>query len=77
MKQDHSTTQKARGTLSLASAHVLPNEEDSLAFTVTPAGHEQGYRLKASDTKLKQEWINRLRTASEDHRKKSKYVQVC
>lgn len=57
----------------LAGAVVVPSEEDFLVFTVAPTNGE-AYKLKAGDTRQKQEWINRLRLLAEEH--KDKQIQV-
>ncbi|CDW56175.1 Oxysterol-binding protein [Trichuris trichiura] len=62
---------KPRGVLNLASAEIIPSEDDSMTFSVIPYGCDV-YRFKAQDTKSKQEWINRLRTIANDHAERRK-----
>jgi hypothetical protein len=44
---------KIRGCLTLVGAVVTPNEDDLLAFTISPVAGDS-FKLKASDTKTKQ-----------------------
>jgi len=49
-----------RGCVYLAGCVVSPSEEDSQTFTVSAACGEV-YKLKASDAKQRQFWVNKLR----------------
>jgi len=49
-----------RGCVYLAGCVICPSEEDSQTFTVSAACGEV-YKLKASDAKERQFWVNKLR----------------
>ncbi|CAL4064466.1 unnamed protein product, partial [Meganyctiphanes norvegica] len=58
--------ERARGGIQLAGAVISPSDEDSYTFTVSPASGES-YKLRATDTRDRQMWINRLRVVAEMH----------
>ncbi|XP_027224999.1 oxysterol-binding protein-related protein 11 isoform X3 [Penaeus vannamei] len=58
--------ERARGSIQLAGAVISPSDEDSYTFTVSPAAGES-YKLRATDTKDRQMWLNRLRVVAEMH----------
>lgn len=51
---------------------MVPSEDDSLVFSVNPITGD-GYKLRATDTRQKQEWINRLRLLAEDQTERKKH----
>lgn len=50
----------------MAGAVISPSDEDSNTFTVSPAAGES-YKLRATDTRDRQMWLNRLRVVAEMH----------
>ncbi|XP_076340122.1 oxysterol-binding protein-related protein 11-like isoform X1 [Tachypleus tridentatus] len=56
---------RPRGVVRLAGAVISPSDEDSQTFTVSAVCGEV-YRLRASDAKQRQFWVNRLRSAVEN-----------
>ncbi|XP_045601770.1 oxysterol-binding protein-related protein 11 isoform X2 [Procambarus clarkii] len=58
--------ERARGSIQLAGAVISPSDEDSYTFTVSPAAGES-YKLRATDTRDRQMWLNRLRVVAEMH----------
>ncbi|XP_064079604.1 oxysterol-binding protein-related protein 11-like [Macrobrachium nipponense] len=56
--------ERARGSIQLAGAVISPSDEDSYTFTVSPAAGES-YKLRATDTRDRQMWLNRLRVVAE------------
>lgn len=58
--------ERARGSIQLAGAVISPSDEDSYTFTVSPASGES-YKLRATDTRDRQMWLNRLRVVAEMH----------
>lgn len=55
---------RPRGALHLAGAVVTPSDEDNQSFSVSGVCGEV-YKLKASDAKDRQFWVDRIRTAVE------------
>lgn len=53
-----------RGCSYLAGCQIIPSEEDSQTFTVNAACGAV-YKLKASDAKNRQIWVNKLRLAAQ------------
>ncbi|XP_055996050.1 oxysterol-binding protein-related protein 11-like isoform X2 [Ostrea edulis] len=64
-KEEHKK-QRPRGYVHLSGAVISPSDEDSQTFSVSAANGEI-YRLKGINTKERQLWIDRLRTAAEFH----------
>ncbi|XP_053385118.1 oxysterol-binding protein-related protein 11-like isoform X3 [Mercenaria mercenaria] len=64
-KEEHKK-QRPRGSIHLAAAVISPSEEDSQTFVVSAANGEV-YKLRASDAKERQQWVDRLRATSEHH----------
>ncbi|XP_068237892.1 oxysterol-binding protein-related protein 11-like isoform X3 [Palaemon carinicauda] len=58
--------ERPRGSIQLAGAVISPSDEDSYTFTVSPAAGES-YKLRATDTRDRQMWLNRLRVVAEMH----------
>lgn len=58
--------QKNRGTLPLTGAVVSPNEEDSMSFMIS-AHNGDIYKLRGTDAKERQHWINLIRAVAEYH----------
>ncbi|XP_067128704.1 oxysterol-binding protein-related protein 11 isoform X3 [Centruroides vittatus] len=59
-------TKRPRGTVHLAGAVISPSDEDSELFILSSACGEV-YKLRASDAKERQFWVNRLRAVAEYH----------
>ncbi|XP_017780686.1 PREDICTED: oxysterol-binding protein-related protein 11 [Nicrophorus vespilloides] len=57
-----------RGSVHLAGAVICPSEEDSKTFTVNCASGDM-LKLRASDARARQEWVNGLRAVAESHTK--------
>ncbi|XP_077979284.1 oxysterol-binding protein-related protein 11-like isoform X2 [Glandiceps talaboti] len=58
--------QRARGSVHLGGAVISPSDEDSQTFSVNAANGEV-YRLRASDAKERQHWVNKLRAVTQYH----------
>ena len=59
MPEDKRKPNHLRGSIALAECNIAPSEDDSQTFTInTP---NQNYKLKASNTKERQRWIDKLR----------------
>ncbi|CAG2205288.1 ORP9_10_11 [Mytilus edulis] len=56
--------QRPRGFLHLAAAVICPSDEDSQTFSVS-ASNGETYRLRASDAKERQLWVDKLRSTAE------------
>lgn len=63
LSENHHNLQP-RGTLQLVSAVVSPSDEDSISFSVETMFGDV-LKLRAQNTKARQEWVNRLRAVSE------------
>lgn len=59
-----------RGSVHLAGAVICPSEEDSKTFTVNCASGDM-LKLRATDARARQEWVNGLRAVAESHTKVS------
>nr|XP_006811888.1 PREDICTED: oxysterol-binding protein-related protein 11-like [Saccoglossus kowalevskii] len=57
---------RARGSVHLGGAVISPSDEDSQTFSVNAANGEI-YRLRASDAKERQHWVNKLRAVTQYH----------
>lgn len=57
-----------RGSVHLAGAVICPSDEDSKTFTVNCASGDM-LKLRASDARARQEWVNGLRAVAESHTK--------
>ncbi|XP_052215896.1 oxysterol-binding protein-related protein 11-like isoform X3 [Dreissena polymorpha] len=64
-KEEHKK-QRARGSIHLAAAVISPSEEDSQTFSVSAANGEV-FKLRASDARERQQWVDRLRVTAEHH----------
>lgn len=64
-KEEHKK-QRPRGSVHLAAAVVSPSEEDSQTFIVNAANGDI-YKLRASDAKERQLWVDRIRSTAEYH----------
>ncbi|XP_076471289.1 oxysterol-binding protein-related protein 11-like isoform X2 [Babylonia areolata] len=64
-KEEHKK-HRPRGCVHLAAAVVSPSDEDSQTFTVTAANGE-AFKLRASDARERQHWVDRLRSTAEYH----------
>ena len=53
-----------RGCIYLSGSQIIPSEEDSQTFSVNSACGEV-YKLKASDAKNRQIWVNKLRVVAQ------------
>ncbi|GIY16597.1 hypothetical protein CDAR_598992 [Caerostris darwini] len=67
---DERKKSRPRGSLYLAGAVVSPSEDDSQSFSVCGDCGEM-YKLKASDAKERQIWVDKIRSVIEKHRKGS------
>ncbi|GBM05865.1 Oxysterol-binding protein-related protein 11 [Araneus ventricosus] len=67
---DERKKSRPRGALYLAGAVVIPSEDDNQSFSVSGDTGEV-YRLKASDAKERQIWVDKIRSVIERHRKNS------
>jgi len=59
---------KCRGSQHLAGCIVVPSDEDSLTFNAIFASGET-YKLRASNVKERQVWVDRLRAVAQLHEK--------
>lgn len=57
-----------RGSVHLAAAVICPSDEDSKTFTVNCVNGDM-LKLRASDARARQEWVNGLRAVAESHTK--------
>ncbi|XP_060534820.1 oxysterol-binding protein-related protein 11 isoform X2 [Cylas formicarius] len=57
-----------RGSMHLAGAVICPSDEDSRTFTVNGSSGDI-IKLRATDAKSRQEWVNMLRAVAESHTK--------
>uniref|UniRef100_A0A6P7GLX3 Oxysterol-binding protein-related protein 11-like n=1 Tax=Diabrotica virgifera virgifera TaxID=50390 RepID=A0A6P7GLX3_DIAVI len=64
-----------RGSVHLAGAVICPSDEDSKTFTVNCASGDM-LKLRATDARARQEWVNGLRAVAESHTKVSYYNGV-
>ncbi|XP_020601785.1 oxysterol-binding protein-related protein 11-like isoform X2 [Orbicella faveolata] len=55
-----------RGSVYLGGSMIAPSDEDSFTFTVSAANGDI-FKLRASDAKERQDWINKLRSVAEFH----------
>lgn len=55
-----------RAGVHLQGALICPSDEDSHTFTVNSSSGEV-YKLRATDARARQEWVNRLRSVAEHH----------
>ncbi|XP_031768747.1 oxysterol-binding protein-related protein 11 [Galleria mellonella] len=60
--------QPARGEAHLAAAVICPSDEDSRTFTINCASGDM-LKLRATDARARQEWVNGLRAIAEIHTK--------
>ncbi|XP_061715438.1 oxysterol-binding protein-related protein 11 isoform X2 [Cydia pomonella] len=60
--------QPARGEAHLAAAVVCPSDEDSRTFTLNCASGDM-LKLRATDARARQEWVDGLRAIAEIHTK--------
>ncbi|XP_045462475.1 oxysterol-binding protein-related protein 11 [Harmonia axyridis] len=59
-----------RGSVHLSGAVICPSDEDSKTFTVNCASGDM-LKLRATDARARQEWVNGLRAVAESHTKSS------
>lgn len=57
-----------RGSVHLAGAVICPSDEDSKTFTVNCVSGDM-LKLRATDARSRQEWVNGLRAVVESHTK--------
>lgn len=65
-EKEEQKKQRPRGYVQLAASVISPSDEDSQTFTVNAANGEL-YRLRASDAKERQHWVDKLRSTAEYH----------
>lgn len=58
--------QVPRGQVHLAGAAICPSDEDSRTFTISCASGDI-LKLRASDARARQEWVDGVRAISESH----------
>lgn len=59
MPEDKRKVNHLRGSIALGECNIAPSEDDSQTFTISTPG--QSFKLKASNTKERQRWIDKLR----------------
>lgn len=64
-----------RGSVHLAGAVICPSDEDSKTFTVNCVSGDM-LKLRATDARSRQEWVNGLRAVAESHTKVRKNVLI-
>ncbi|KAK4470208.1 hypothetical protein MN116_005784 [Schistosoma mekongi] len=69
-KEDHKRSLKPRGALNLIYASICPSDEDSQTFYINAANGDL-LKLKATDSKERQYWVDRLRAVAEYHSEKA------
>lgn len=62
-----------RGGIHLQGALICPSDEDSHTFTVNSSSGEV-FKLRATDARARQEWVNKLRSVAEHYSNFHKYV---
>ncbi len=62
----NNSNQRVRGQVSLRGAVISPSDEDSRTFTVNCASGDI-LKLRASDARERQEWVDGLRAIVESH----------
>ncbi|XP_050426057.1 oxysterol-binding protein-related protein 11 isoform X2 [Adelges cooleyi] len=67
---ENDTKLQPRGYISLESAVISPSDEDSNTFSVNSWTGEC-YKLRATDARARQDWVNRLRATAEYHSQKN------
>ncbi|XP_068721373.1 oxysterol-binding protein-related protein 11-like isoform X1 [Montipora capricornis] len=55
-----------RGSVYLGGSMISPSDEDSFTFTVSAANGDI-FKLRANNTKERQDWLNKLRSVAEFH----------
>lgn len=61
---ENEVKQAPRGSIYLENSVISPSDEDSCTFTVNSASGDI-FKLRASDAKFRQEWVNRLRAVAQ------------
>lgn len=72
---DKSENNIPRGSVHLAAAVICPSDEDSKTFTVNCANGDM-LKLRATDARARQEWVNGLRAIAESHTKVLQTVKL-
>lgn len=65
-QSESESTGNPRAGVHLQGALICPSDEDSHTFTVNSSSGEV-YKLRATDARARQEWVNRLRSVAEHH----------
>lgn len=65
-----------RGGIHLQGALICPSDEDSHTFTVNSSSGEV-FKLRATDARARQEWVNKLRSVAEHHSSNFAKVFIC
>ncbi|VDL59478.1 unnamed protein product [Hymenolepis diminuta] len=65
-REEHKNSYKPRASLSLVYATVCPSDEDSQTFVVNTSQGEN-IRLKATNARERQLWVNHIRAVAEYH----------
>lgn len=66
MQSENDIKLQPRGFIFLESAVISPSDEDSNTFSVN-SWNSECYKLRASDARARQDWVNRLRATAEYH----------
>ncbi|KAM7540311.1 hypothetical protein Aperf_G00000039675 [Anoplocephala perfoliata] len=69
-REEQKTSLKPRGSVNLVFATVCPSDEDSQTFVVNTSQGEN-IRLKATNAKERQLWVNHIRAVAEYHTEKA------
>ncbi|KAK7582602.1 hypothetical protein V9T40_014047 [Parthenolecanium corni] len=71
---ENSSSGNPRGSIHLQGALICPSDEDSHTFSVNSSSGEM-FKLRATDARARQEWVNKLRSVAEYHSSNvTKYV---
>lgn len=65
-QSEGSSSGNPRGSIHLQGALICPSDEDSHTFSVNSSSGEM-FKLRATDARARQEWVNKLRSVAEYH----------
>uniref|UniRef100_T1JKI0 Oxysterol-binding protein n=1 Tax=Strigamia maritima TaxID=126957 RepID=T1JKI0_STRMM len=66
LNEDNNKKRRPKANIHLEGAVISPSDEDSQTFTVNSANGDM-YKLRATDAKERQQWVNKLRSVAEYH----------
>lgn len=66
LQSESSSSGNPRGSIHLQGALICPSDEDSHTFSVNSSSGEM-FKLRATDARARQEWVNKLRSVAEYH----------